>query len=243
MNMARPTFTLNTNAPGSDLAAETAAALVWFSIQFLIWIRLIEIEKSSKPHVIWFSKTKIVVLLITALPMQEICMTLQSTTRRSIPIHLLKDGFQTCIMNLWPWNGRSWKIKWRQRSYLLTQKLFKVGNFYNSWSGYEDELVWGAAWLYRATGDAYYLGEAQKYYSNHVGEMFSWDDKTAGNQVLLAQLGFQFQPILFGRVRWIWQFWLMKLSNCSNLKPFKANWGWRLYRRCIKLLQSLEKSS
>ena len=32
MNMARPTFTLNTNAPGSDLAAETAAALVWFSI-------------------------------------------------------------------------------------------------------------------------------------------------------------------------------------------------------------------
>ena len=36
MNMARPTFTLNTNAPGSDLAAETAAALVWFSIQFLI---------------------------------------------------------------------------------------------------------------------------------------------------------------------------------------------------------------
>ena len=47
MNMARPTFTLNTNAPGSDLAAETAAALVWFSIQFLIWIRLIEIEKSS----------------------------------------------------------------------------------------------------------------------------------------------------------------------------------------------------
>ena len=35
MNMARPTFTLNTNAPGSDLAAETAAALVWFPIQFL----------------------------------------------------------------------------------------------------------------------------------------------------------------------------------------------------------------
>jgi len=37
------------------------------------------------------------------------------------------------------------------------------------------------------------LGEAQKYYSNHVGEMFSWDDKTAGNQVLLAQLGFQIE--------------------------------------------------
>ena len=26
--------------------------------------------------------------------------------------------------------------------------------YYNSWSGYNDELVWGAIWLYRATGEA-----------------------------------------------------------------------------------------
>lgn len=26
-------------------------------------------------------------------------------------------------------------------------------SFYNSWSGYGDELAWGAAWLYKATGD------------------------------------------------------------------------------------------
>ena len=100
--------------------------------------------------------------------------------------------------------------------YSVAQKLFKVGNFYNSWSGYEDELVWGAAWLYRATGDAYYLGEAQKYYSNHVGEMFSWDDKTAGNQVLLAQLSFQvnfiFKQIAFSRERYVWQF-LIRTSD------------------------------
>jgi len=24
-------------------------------------------------------------------------------------------------------------------------------NFYNSWSGFKDELVWGATWLFRAT--------------------------------------------------------------------------------------------
>ena len=64
----------------------------------------------------------------------------------------------------------------------------QVANFYNSWSGYNDELVWGAAWLFRATEDASYLAKATDYYSNHVGEMFSWDDKTAGAQVLLAQL-------------------------------------------------------
>ena len=26
--------------------------------------------------------------------------------------------------------------------------------FYNSWSGYRDELAWGALWLHRATGHA-----------------------------------------------------------------------------------------
>ena len=36
--MARPTFTLNTNAPGSDLAAETAAALAKFSILVSDWL-------------------------------------------------------------------------------------------------------------------------------------------------------------------------------------------------------------
>ena len=30
-------------------------------------------------------------------------------------------------------------------------------DFYNSWSGYKDELVWGAAWLFRATNDPIYL--------------------------------------------------------------------------------------
>ena len=30
-------------------------------------------------------------------------------------------------------------------------------NFYNSWSGFNDELVWGAIWLYRATNDPAYL--------------------------------------------------------------------------------------
>ena len=34
-------------------------------------------------------------------------------------------------------------------------------SFYNSWSGYNDELVWGAIWLYRATGEAAYLAKAE----------------------------------------------------------------------------------
>ena len=38
-------------------------------------------------------------------------------------------------------------------------------SFYDSYSGYKDELVWGAAWLYRATKDPNYLKKAEKYYN------------------------------------------------------------------------------
>ena len=63
--------------------------------------------------------------------------------------------------------------------------------FYNSWSGYHDELVWGALWLYRATGDAAYLTKAQSYYPNMSQDFKwtqNWDDKSYGSRVLLAML-------------------------------------------------------
>ncbi|BAJ32778.1 MULTISPECIES: glycoside hydrolase family 9 protein [Kitasatospora] len=70
--------------------------------------------------------------------------------------------------------------------------------YYNSWSGYNDELVWGAIWLYRATGDSAYLAKAESYYANLSTEpqsttksykwTIAWDDKSYGAYVLLAQL-------------------------------------------------------
>jgi len=53
----------------------------------------------------------------------------------------------------------------------------KASDFYNSWGGYNDELAWGAAWLYRATGDDSYLAKSNEFYSSGLGDMFSWDDK------------------------------------------------------------------
>ena len=57
---------------------------------------------------------------------------------------------------------------------------------------YDDELIWGALWLYKATGDASYLTKAQNYYDDAgyvywSSSMFSWDDKKAGIKVLLAE--------------------------------------------------------
>lgn len=70
--------------------------------------------------------------------------------------------------------------------------------FYNSWSGYEDELCWSAAWLHRATGEANYLAKAEASYEKlgrengtQVGKFkwtHAWDDKTYGCYVLLAGL-------------------------------------------------------
>ncbi|HET9315429.1 MAG TPA: glycoside hydrolase family 9 protein, partial [Vicinamibacteria bacterium] len=75
--------------------------------------------------------------------------------------------------------------------------------FYNSWSGFNDELVWGAIWLYRATGETPFLTKAQDYYANLSNQpqttiksykwTHAWDDKSYGSYVLLAKLTNQTQ--------------------------------------------------
>ncbi|XP_073122066.1 endoglucanase 3-like isoform X2 [Henckelia pumila] len=62
--------------------------------------------------------------------------------------------------------------------------------FYCSYSGYTDELLWGAAWLFRATNDAYYVNVIRSLGANDGTDIFSWDNKYAGARVLLAR-GFE----------------------------------------------------
>ncbi|CAA2974631.1 endoglucanase 1-like [Olea europaea var. sylvestris] len=63
--------------------------------------------------------------------------------------------------------------------------------FYCSYSGYHDELLWGASWLHRASGDASYLAyiqsNGQTLGASEDDYSFSWDDKRAGTKVLLSQ--------------------------------------------------------
>ncbi|KAJ9588696.1 hypothetical protein L9F63_018010, partial [Diploptera punctata] len=58
-------------------------------------------------------------------------------------------------------------------------------------TGYEDELVWGAIWLYKATGNSNYLTTAEQLYSEfqmeYFGGNFGWDQKVSGAEVLLAK--------------------------------------------------------
>ncbi|MGI5498590.1 glycoside hydrolase family 9 protein [Lentzea sp. CA-135723] len=90
-----------------------------------------------------------------------------------------------------------------------------AANFYNSWSGYQDELVWGAIWLHRATGDAAYLTKAKTEYVKLGTEpqssersykwTIAWDDKSYGAYVLMAKLTGE-QTYVTDANRWL-DFW------------------------------------
>ncbi|GII02957.1 glycoside hydrolase family 9 protein [Planobispora takensis] len=93
--------------------------------------------------------------------------------------------------------------------------------YYNSWSGYNDELVWGAIWLHRATGEASYLTKAESYYDNLGTEpqsttrsykwTIAWDDKSYGAYVLLSKLTGK-QRYLDDANRWL-DYWTVGVNG------------------------------
>ncbi|CAK9238051.1 unnamed protein product [Sphagnum jensenii] len=70
-----------------------------------------------------------------------------------------------------------------------------VDPFYDSYSGYDDELLWAAIWLWDATGNTTYLN----YFINNAASLggtgtamnqFSWDNKYVGVQLKATKLLF-----------------------------------------------------
>lgn len=141
MPMARPSYKIDANCPGSDLAGESAAAMAAASMVF-----------ADDPA---YANT-----LLT----------------HAKQLYTFAD----------------------QRRGKYSDCITDAQNFYRSWSGYHDELVWGAIWLYRATGDPAYLAKAEAEYPNLSNEQqtntksyrwtIAWDDKAYGAYVLLAEL-------------------------------------------------------
>nr|AAF80584.1 beta-1,4-endoglucanase 1 [Panesthia cribrata] len=135
MTMERPAYKIDAQHPGSDLAAETAAALAAASIVF----------KSVDPT---YSNT----LLTHA-----------------------KQLYNFADMH----RGK------------YSDSITDAAQYYSSY-GYEDDLVWGAVWLYKATNDNSYLTKAEQYYTQFgladYDGYFSWDQKISGVEVLLAEI-------------------------------------------------------
>ncbi len=110
--------------------------------------------------------------------------------------------------------------------------------YYNSWSGYWDELVWGALWLYRATGDSTYLAKAETYYAQlpkmqqtatpEYNWTLAWDDKSYGDYVLLAELTGK-QVYIDDAERWL-DWWTtgvsgQKVAYSPGGEAFLDTWG------------------
>lgn len=137
MTEARPLTQVNTSAPGTEVAAETAAALASACLVF----------KSSDP------------------------------TYSSLLLKHAKQLF-------------TFADKYRE-SYSIS--IPEVQTYYNS-TGYGDELLWAASWLYHATGEQSYFdyvtGENAEEFANWGSPTWlSWDNKLAGAQVDFTILG------------------------------------------------------
>src|SRR5262249_30520933 len=129
MTEERSLTQINTTCPGTEVAAETAAAMASASLVF----------KTSDP---------------------------------TYKAKLLKHAKQ--LFNF---------ADKYQGSY--SENIPAVQTYYNS-TGFHDELLWAASWLYHATGDDSYLQylTGQKDYANFGSPTwFSWDNKLAGTQV------------------------------------------------------------
>lgn len=131
MTEARPLMQVNISYPGTEVAAETAAAMASASLVF----------KS-------INGTYSQLLLKHAQQLFSFADTYQGSYSTSLP---------------------------------------QVQNYYNS-SGYGDELLWAAAWLYLATGDQSYLTYVTVTNGNSFADWgnptwFCWDNKLAGIQV------------------------------------------------------------
>ncbi|XP_050227625.1 endoglucanase 24-like [Mercurialis annua] len=136
MTEKRPVIEVNASFPGSDVAAETAAAMASASLVFK------KLNSSYSDFLLMHAQQ---------------LFTFADTYRGSYSV-----------------------------SSSQAQK------FYNS-TGYGDELLWAAAWLYHATADESYLNYATKMNGQEFGNWgnptwFSWDDKHAGVQVLLSRI-------------------------------------------------------
>ncbi|XP_076919885.1 endoglucanase 1-like [Bidens hawaiensis] len=140
MDTPRNVYKVSSKNPGSDVAAETAAALAAASIVF-------QDSDSSYSHK----------LLQTAKNVFELANQYRGS---------YSDSLSSVICP-----------------------------FYCSYSGYNDELLWGASWIHKASKDASYLSYIQSngpsMGSDEDDFSFSWDDKRAATKVLLAKDQFQ----------------------------------------------------
>ncbi|CAA0832424.1 Endoglucanase 11 [Striga hermonthica] len=137
MTTSRRAYKLDPENPGTEVAAETAAAMAAAAIVF----------RRTNPHY----------------------------------AHLLLEHAQQLF---------EFGDKYRGK---YDDSISGAKRYYSSVSGYMDELLWAALWLYKATDNVRYLNYAIDNAVSHGGitwaiSEFSWDVKYAGLQIIASML-------------------------------------------------------
>ena len=101
-----------------------------------------------------------------------------------------------------------------------------ANGFYTSYSGYNDELAWGAVWLYKATGDTAYLDKAKNYVANASDAIYwsqSWDNVSIGVNLLLSQI--TGESIYINAIEKHLNHWQNGVNRTTGGLAFLDQWG------------------
>ncbi len=106
-------------------------------------------------------------------------------------------------------------------------KGYKAANgYYTSYSGYWDELAWGAVWLYKATGETKYLQKAKEYVEKSQSAIYwahNWDNVSVGTYLLLAKI--TNNSSYHQKLQTHLNNWLYKLKKTPGGLVFLNQWG------------------
>ncbi|XP_028774810.1 endoglucanase-like [Neltuma alba] len=110
--------------------------------------------------------------------------------------------------------------------------------FYCSYSGYQDELLWAASWLYKASGESKYMDYIlSNQGSSQVASEFSWDNKFVGAQTLLAHEFYGEKKDQLAQFRSNLESFICSVMPGSNSQQIKTTPGGLLYVRDSSNLQ------
>lgn len=101
-----------------------------------------------------------------------------------------------------------------------------AAGFYDSWSGFYDELAWAGAWLYLATDNSEYLDIAQECYpqaSQDSNWAMCWDDVHIGAAILLARI--TGESTYKNAVEQHLNFWLNEITYTPDGLAWLDSWG------------------
>ncbi|KAL6570818.1 hypothetical protein OROGR_000368 [Orobanche gracilis] len=187
MTTSRRAYKLDEQNPGTEVAAETAAAMAAASIvfrrtnphyaQLLLEHAKQGVARKSERDVRWMKVERV-------FGMKDVMnSSWWNLTKKFNENSVLQEhGYEVILFEF----GDNYRGKY-------DNSIEGAKGYYMSVSGYMDELLWAALWLYKATDDLHYLNYAIDNALSHGGitwaiTEFSWDVKYAGLQIIASML-------------------------------------------------------